>query len=63
MGLDMKVKDLIAALRKCKPDSEVVCYVSWDERVVRINSVGPKGAEGSVVLSDSIPKEAIEISH
>lgn len=52
----MKVRDLIASLRKCKPESEVVCFVSWDDRVIRINSVDPKGAEGNVMLSDSIPK-------
>ena len=52
----MKVKDLIASLRKCKPESEVVCFVSWDNRLMRISSVDPKDAEGNLVLSDSIPK-------
>jgi len=52
----MKVQDLIASLRKCKSESEVVCFVSWDDRVIRINSVDPNGAEGNVVLSDSFPK-------
>ena len=52
----MNVKDLIAALRKCKPESEVVCHVSWDDRVVKINSVERKGTDDSVILSDSIPK-------
>jgi hypothetical protein len=56
----MKVKDLIATLRKCKPDREVVCFVSWDDRVIRINSVDPKGAEGNVVLSDSFPNAELE---
>lgn len=56
----MKVKDLIASLRKCKPESEVVCFVSWDDRVIRINSVDPKGGEGDVVLSDSLPKADLE---
>jgi hypothetical protein len=56
----MKVKDLIASLRKCKPESEVVCFVSWDDRVIRINSVDPNGAEGNVVLSDSFPKAELE---
>jgi len=56
----MKVKDLIAALRKCKPGSEVVCFVSWDDRVIKINSVDPRDAEGNVVLSDSFPKAEIQ---
>ena len=56
----MKVKELIAGLRKCKQDSEVVCHVSWDDRVVRINSIDPTGAEGSVVLSDSLPRAALD---
>ncbi len=56
----MKVKDLIAALRKCESESEVVCFVSWDDRVIRINSVEPKGADGTVVLSDSLPKPDVE---
>jgi hypothetical protein len=58
----MKVKDLIASLKKCKPDSEVVCFVSWDDRVIRINSVDSHGAEGNVVLSDSFPKAELESS-
>ena len=53
----MQVRDLIAALRECEPAAEVVCLVSWDDRVVRINSVDPAGAEGNVVLSDSVPKK------
>jgi hypothetical protein len=56
----MKVKDLIASLRKCKPESEVVCFVSWDDRVIRINAVDPKGADGNVILSDSFPKASRE---
>jgi len=56
----MKVKDLIASLRKCRPESEVVCFVSWDDRVIRINSVDPKDDEGNVVLSDSLPKAELE---
>ena len=52
----MQVKDLIAALRDCDPAAEVVCLVSWDDRVVRINSAAPHGAEGNVVLSDAVPQ-------
>jgi len=56
----MKIKDLIASLRKCRPESEVVCFVRWDDRVIRINSVDPKDDEGNVVLSDSLPKAELE---
>lgn len=55
----MQVRDLIAALRECDPAAEVVCLVSWDDRVVRIHSVDPAGAEGNVVLSDSVPKRDV----
>lgn len=53
----MQVQDLIAALRECEPAAEVVCFVSWDDRLVRVNSVDPHGAEGNVVLSDAVPKK------
>jgi hypothetical protein len=56
----VKVRDLIASLRKCKPESEVVCFVSWDDRIIRINSVDPKGDDGNVVLSDSFPTAELE---
>ena len=58
----MKGKDLIASLNKCKPDSEVVWFVSWDDRVISINYVDSHGDEGKVVLSDSLPKADLESS-
>ena len=57
----MKAKDLLASLRKGMPESEVVCLVSRDDRVIRINSVDPKGADGNVVLAIQFPR--VSVSH
>lgn len=56
----MTVQELLAVLNKCEPDSEVVCFVSWDSRVVKINSIEQRGANGSVVLSDALPKKTAQ---
>ena len=55
----MKAKDLAEQLEHVPPDSDVVCFVSWDNWSVAINSVTLR--DGKVVLSDRLSHPEVDI--
>jgi hypothetical protein len=54
----MKAKDLARQLERLPPDSDVVCFVSWDNWSMAVNSVTLR--DGQVVLSD---RSCIGVDH
>ena len=59
----MKVRHLIAQLKQCPQNIEVVCFVSWDGRSIPINSVISKQSDDHVVLSDRFPRQKAARGH
>lgn len=53
----MKVSELIAELRKCHPDREVLLFVDWENRPT-IDSVA-RGSDdnGAVTIGHALPPE------
>lgn len=52
----MKVRELIAELKKCPPDADVVFFSSWDD-FQSVEEISPEDYDKNVVLGRDLPPE------